>query len=236
MVFPAQSYLNFIRSPDAPFVVDATLHVTNYANFTNNGAGVTWTPFDMPGTGYQTAVALIDPTTGLPRLIFGNDTGIWSVLDDNGSFETTIGGFDSTPGINRNGNLQITQFYYGAAQPSTAAAEAAGALFYGGAQNTGGPSSSPNILTTGDLQWSIPGQLQSGAGVATDQQGPARSTSICSPSRAVTTPTPISSRSTAPAGPSACSRPAAASPLPTRNGSPSASPTSPSTRSTATMP
>ena len=144
--------------------------------FTNNGAGATWTAFDMPGTGYQTAVALTDPTTGLPRLIFGSDTGIWSVLDDNGTFETAIGGTqngDPTPGINRNGNLQLAQFYYGAAQPSTAAAQAAGALFYGGAQNLGAVSSTGSILTTGNLGWSIngAGQLQSGAGVATDQQG-----------------------------------------------------------------
>ena len=95
----------------------------------------------MPGTGYQTAVAMIDPTTGLPRLIFGNDTGIWSVLDDNGSFETTIGGIDAAPSVNRNGNLQLAQFYYGAVQPSTAAAEVAGSLFYGGAQNLGAVSS-----------------------------------------------------------------------------------------------
>ena len=168
------SYLNYIRNPLMPFMAEAsTLHVANYANFTNNGAGATWTAFDMPGTGYQTAVAIVDPATGLPRLIFGSDTGIWSALDDNGSIETTIGGIFSAPSVNRNGNLQLAQFYYGAVQPSTAAAEVAGALFYGGAQNLGAVSSTAGILTTGDLQWSInaAGQLQSAAGVATDQQG-----------------------------------------------------------------
>ncbi len=121
------SYLNFIRNPDAPFVANATLEVYDYASFTNNGAGVTWMPFDMPGTNYQSAVAVADPTTGLPRLIFGNSQGVWSVLDNNGTLETEIG-TEQTPGVNRNGNLQITQFYYGAAQPSNAAAQVAHAL------------------------------------------------------------------------------------------------------------
>ena len=102
------SFLNYIRNPDDPFMFDATLRVYNYENFTNNGAGATWTAFDMPGTGYQTAIALTDPTTGLPRLIFGNDTGIWSVLDDNGTFETAIGSTYLTPSFNRNGDLQLS--------------------------------------------------------------------------------------------------------------------------------
>ena len=39
---------------------------------------------------------MVDPTTGLPRLIFGNDQGVWSILDDNGTFETQIGTSDAT--------------------------------------------------------------------------------------------------------------------------------------------
>ena len=45
----------------------------------------------------------------------------------------------------------------------------ADALFYGSALGTGGPVSSPNILTTGNIAWS--GPTGSAAGVATDQQG-----------------------------------------------------------------
>jgi len=138
-------------------------------------------PFDMPGTGdisgtgYLAAVALTDPTTGLPRLIFGNSQGVWSVLDNNGVMESSVGGTDALPATNRNGNLQITQFYYGAVQPSNAAAQIAGALFYGAAQDNGGPFSDPSILTDGDLQWSVPAgdisaYLDSSA-VAVDQQG-----------------------------------------------------------------
>ena len=163
------SYLNYIRNPAGPFVSDSTLQVFNYASFTNNGAGVTWIPFDMSGTDYHRVAAMIDPTTGLPRLIFGNDQGVWSVLDNNGTFQTTIGSNTALPGMNRNGNLQITQFYYGATQPSNAAAQVAGALFYGSAQDNGGPVSGSNILASGNLTWSGPGGDASGVG--TDQQG-----------------------------------------------------------------
>ncbi len=55
--------------------------------------------------------------------------------------------------MDRNGNLQITQFYYGAAQPRSAAAQIAGALFYGSSQDNGGPVSDPNILTDGNITW-----------------------------------------------------------------------------------
>ena len=48
----------------------------------------------------------------------------------------------TVPFGSRNGNLQITQFYYGAAQPSRLAAQIAGALFYGQAQDDGFPRSS----------------------------------------------------------------------------------------------
>ncbi len=163
------SFLNFIRNPEDPFVGDATLDVFNYASFTNNGAGVEWIPFDVGGTDYHKIATTIDPLTGLPRLIFGNDQGIWSVLDNNGTFETQIGTSDALAGISRNGNLQITQFYYGAAQPSNAAALMAQALFYGSAQDNGGPMSDPGIINNGDIVWNGPGG--DATGVATDQQG-----------------------------------------------------------------
>ena len=162
-------YLNFIRDPNAPFLANATLHVYNYSSFTNNGAGAEWIPFDMSGSGYHSVATMIDPTTGLPRLIFGNDQGVWSVLDNNGTFETTIGASDALPDMNRNGNLQITQFFYGAAQPSSAAAQIAGALFYGSAKDNGGPVSDPDIITNGDITWN--GPTGDAVGVATDQQG-----------------------------------------------------------------
>ena len=109
---------------------------------------------EISGTGYQILLAEVDPTTGLTRLIAGNLTGIYSGLDDNGTFEATIGSSTPTPGVNRNGNLDLAQVYYGAVQPSSAAAQVAGALFYAGAENIGGQASDPNLITDGDLQWS----------------------------------------------------------------------------------
>jgi subtilisin-like proprotein convertase family protein len=179
-------YFNFIRDPSQPFYQNnSSLRVFRYASFTNNGFGVKWTPFDMPGTDYHRVYSMIDPTTGLPRLIFGNDQGIWSVLDNNGQFQVAIGvtvspttgqpsggeiGISSAaPGIDRNGNLQITQFYYGAAQPSNLGAQIATALLYGSAQDNGGPVSAADVLTTGNIRWSGPGGDASGVG--TDQQG-----------------------------------------------------------------
>ena len=77
------------------------------------------------------------------------------------------------PDINRNGNLQVAQFYSGVVQPSIAAAAAAGSLFYGAAQNTGVMSSDPGILTTGDLQWTQAQETEDG--VDRQRTGRARS-------------------------------------------------------------
>ncbi len=181
-------YENFIRSPDAPFVGNATLDVFDYSDFTNNGAGVTWIPFDPTGnpagTDYHAVAVMTDPLTGLPRLILGNSQGVWTILDNNGTFETQVGASSSgvqlgsptaqLAGLDRNGNLQITQFYYGAVQPSSVAAQLAGALFYGSSQDNGGPVSDPNIISNGNLTWSGPtldANTGDAAGVATDQQG-----------------------------------------------------------------
>src|SRR5258705_519635 len=65
--------------------------------------------------------------------------------------------------------MQISQFYYGAAQPSGIAAQIAGALFYGQAQDNGSLASDPNVLDNGNIIWS--GPEGDGAGVATDQTG-----------------------------------------------------------------
>jgi subtilisin-like proprotein convertase family protein len=172
-------YEDLIRNPQDPFLVNATLDVFDYSSFTNNGTGVTWTVFDPGGTDYHAVTTMVDPLTGLPRLLFGNDQGVWTILDNDGTFETQIGTSasgvqlgsptDQLASTDRNGNLQITQFYYGAAQPSTTAAENADALFYGSAQDDGGPVSDPNILTTGNLTGNGPGG--DATGVGTDQQG-----------------------------------------------------------------
>ena len=135
---------------------------------------------EISGTGYQVSVTEVDPTTGLPRLIVGNLDGVYSGLDNNGQFETYIGtsagaNADATPSINRNGNLQLGQIYYVAAQPSSAAAQAAQSLFYAGAENIGGQSANANLITDGDLIWSSlqepGGTVLNASGTGVDQQG-----------------------------------------------------------------
>src|SRR5262249_40314517 len=110
----------------------------------------------------------VDPLTGHARIIIGDDQGVFTTVDNNGTFSSGIGTDQLGSGA-RNGNLQITQFYYGAAQPSSAAAQIAGAMFYGQAQDDGFPRSDPNVLNDGNIGWS--GSTGDGTGVATDQQG-----------------------------------------------------------------
>ncbi|WP_168189494.1 Ig-like domain-containing protein [Paludisphaera borealis] len=179
--FTQGDYLNYIRDPNDPFNSSTTLYVSNLTQFANNGFGVTWTPFDAPTNDvldYHRLFTMVDPVTGLPRLIFGTGQGIWSVLDDNGvQLVGSSVGTQPTPGASRNGNLQITQFYYGSAQPTNTAVAASydKSLFYGGSFGNSSPSSTGNGLNTGNLGWY---QTASpfGAGTysyqsATDQQG-----------------------------------------------------------------
>jgi hypothetical protein len=84
----------------------------------------------------------------------------------------TPGGNTPVVNFSRNGNLQLTQHYYGASQPSELAALVAGALFYGQDQDTGFPRSTPTVLQTGDIRWNgAGGGRGDGSGVATDQTG-----------------------------------------------------------------
>ena len=121
----------------------------------------------------------------------------------------------ATPGINRNGNLQITQFYYGAAQPSSAAAQIAGALFYGSAQDNGGPVSDPSVISNGNISWSGPWRRRHRRGHRPAGRGHGLPVLLAVLRRQRFDYIQTSSRSTAgrPA-PSACSRPATACPTP----------------------
>src|SRR5206468_1483325 len=78
--------------------------------------------------------------------------GMYTAFDTNG----TLSGF-----TNRNGNLQLAQFYYGASQPNSA-------HFYTAVQDGAADQSSFNVLG-GDLTWSE--HQGDGSGVAVDQTG-----------------------------------------------------------------
>lgn len=164
--------VNLIRNPFNPLGGSATFYTPNISSLNNTGAGAKWVPIDqfMGGADIHRLVAFRDPLTGKSRLIIGNDHGVWSTVDNgDGTIDGGIG-TAIAPSLSRNGNLQITQFYYGAAQPSSAAAQIAQALFYGQAQDDGFPRSTADVLTTGNIFWGFSAGGD-GAGVATDQTG-----------------------------------------------------------------
>jgi len=165
-------------------------------SFTNSGQDIRWSPFDklwnplkgafdipndmLTGTTDQhRIITMRDPLTGQTRLILGDDQGVFTGVDQgNGQLFESLGSVTDLSSTNgdvpvvtgsRNGNLQITQFYYGATQPSILAAQIGQALFYGNAQDDGFPVSTPDILATGNIQWT--GPTGDGSGIATDQTG-----------------------------------------------------------------
>ncbi len=207
-------FLNLRHAPNtgvagtSPFNVNASLAVqgaaTDYGgayDFINNGSHVKWTPLDEilkanPGdvtgsTNLHGAQAFVDPVTGQVRLIFADDQGVFTaLLNPDGTVNNGIG-TDVAANYSRNGNLQDEQFYYGAAQPSNLAAQAAGALFYASGLGILAAQSDPNLLNNGNLTWDnsavlspLPGSQRDtanneaiassdrrGTGIATDQTG-----------------------------------------------------------------
>ena len=192
----SQQYINLIQDPTAPFLTNSTLYLSNVASFTNDGSGITWTPFDEllkssandfePSTNIHQMISIIDPLTGNARLIVADDQGVFTGVDlGNGNISAGIGN-QASPTYSRNGNLQAAQFYYGAAQPSNVAAQIAQAMFYGNGLHTGVATSdpgeiNPNDPNNGNVDWSAPtqdtgntgtlsGEID-GVGVQVSQQG-----------------------------------------------------------------
>jgi subtilisin-like proprotein convertase family protein len=182
-------YLNLLHNPSDPFNGKTLIPVTGVNDFANTGAGIKWILFDgalAGSSGQHRLVAVSDPLTGHTRLIFGDDQGVFSGVDrGDGTFVQSLGSTTNlgdasgnvvVPFGSRNGNLQITQFFYGAAQPSNLAAQVAvvKGLFYGTTQDNGFPASDVNVLTDGNLVWTNPNGAAShgdGTGVATDPTG-----------------------------------------------------------------
>lgn len=206
---PASNFLNLRYAPNngtpgtSPFNINATLVLSNVAGvgFINNGTGATWSLFDEPlkanggdptgSTNLHNIVSYVDPITGAVRMIFANDMGVFTALvNPDGTLNNGIG-TDVAVNYSRNGNLQNEQFFNSAAQPSSAASQAAGALFYASGQSTLAAQSSSTVLTSGNLTWdnstvlnappgstlgttanqSISTSYRSGVGIATDATG-----------------------------------------------------------------
>ena len=184
-------YLNLRHSPTDPFNVSATLFVFNANSFTNTGYGVAWEPLDQAygdplqgSTNIHQLVTVIDPLTGLTRLLVADDQGVFTgVYNADGSLHTAGIGSLATVTGSLNGNLQDEMLYYSAAQPSALAAQAVGALFYGSGIGMANVQSASDLLNTGNLTWTVSGpsygDLQNvintddrgGTGIATDQTG-----------------------------------------------------------------
>lgn len=167
-----QDFLNLSRDPFNPFLTDSTLLVTdNITSFVNSGERVRYGPFDgfINTADVHRLVTYVDPITGLTRLIAGGDQGLFTSVGD--AEGNNVLGIDFARTINgaRNGNLQLTQFYSGAVQPSQLAADLAGALFYGMAQDNGFPVSGADVLSTGNTTWR--GATGDGSGVGVDPTG-----------------------------------------------------------------
>ncbi len=172
--FSGSEFFNLSRDPDNPFLTDSSVFVQNTKSIVNDGADVKWRTFFNPlgGTAdIHQIISFIDPVTRKNRLIYLGDQSIGSGVDFGDGNDNFVGnlGFTQLPFANRTGNMQITQFYDGAAQPSTLAADIASAFFYGGSQDNGSPRSRGDVLRTGNIQWN--GPAGDASGVATDQTG-----------------------------------------------------------------
>jgi subtilisin-like proprotein convertase family protein len=177
--YPPAPYVNMLRDPDNPFLTPSSLRFTGVSRFTNTGEGATFGPFgaaDLYYTSNHHEIAVIrDPLTGATRVIMGNDEGVFTATDvGDGTSAPDIGNSVSVSG-GRNGNLQIVQFYDGAAQPGVLSADLAGALLYGVSLNNSYPYSDPDVLDTGAIGWASPLGLGSGSGVKADQTGTGQS-------------------------------------------------------------
>jgi sugar lactone lactonase YvrE/subtilisin-like proprotein convertase family protein len=202
-IFPTtdQYFTDLIADPYSPFLRNATILATSAGSFNNLGEDssyASYLPILQGTSSLYTVFTMKDPLTGRSRLIYGDANGVYTGVDQgNGQLLQSLGGVadlgqatGNTPVVtgSRVGNLQITQFFYGAAQPSVLAAAVAanipgsGGLFYGNSWNNSFPVSDPNILSNGNLNWLTPSTLnitpseannvsQSGTGVATDQTG-----------------------------------------------------------------
>jgi subtilisin-like proprotein convertase family protein len=170
------NYVNLFRDPQQPFpnaVIDATLFVRNEASNLNDGTDVHWfyvtdqalldsdvfvpTQSINDLNAINRMLTVVDPITGLGRLIYGDDHGVHTVVMNPDLPVSTnydqvgwIGGADYQINGDRNGNLQIAEFHSGAVQPSLLAADIAGALFYGvGHIPQDASGSDPHMVETG---------------------------------------------------------------------------------------
>jgi subtilisin-like proprotein convertase family protein len=181
-----QSFLNMTHNPLDPFNLNSTILLANTNTINNTGAVAPWTSIDF--TGLQTdgnptsnvhqLMTIVDPVTGQTRILVGNDVGIYSGVVDAGGGQdegVSVNGLSGT-GVadtngSRNGNLQIAQLVEGAIQPSLAAADANGALFFASNYEEGALVAPKTLLTSGNLGWTATAVGSNSGNVAVDATG-----------------------------------------------------------------
>lgn len=167
-------YINVVFNPGSPFSANSAYKINGLHSLTNSGAGVKWTPLTgalYGATNLHQAVSYVDPLTGQARLIFATDDGVYTgVVAADGSLTTAVGTAQVASGP-RNGNLQIGEFYTGAAEPNIDLGNIV-SLFLGNTQATGQTATDKNLVTTGNVGSSgnTSGEID-GTQVAVDQQG-----------------------------------------------------------------
>src|SRR5262249_1311191 len=82
--------MNLIRNPTNLFNGNANYLDNRTARFANTGVGAKWKPFDIGGTDQHRIVTFRDPVTGYGRIIIGDDQGMYTALDINGTLSTGV--------------------------------------------------------------------------------------------------------------------------------------------------
>jgi subtilisin-like proprotein convertase family protein len=161
---------------------------TNVDRIVNSGRETSWQVVTLgEHTGHHDVFTMVDPVTKKSRLIVGTGGGFWTGVDGEQaagaddaclalyfapcalSTESRVGTAVAGSG-SRNGNLQITQFFYGGVQPDPRAAAVAGTLHVGASIENGLTLSSPDVLNSGQT---VASGTQSGdvGSVAVDPTG-----------------------------------------------------------------
>ncbi len=189
-------FINASRDPNNPFTTNSTLRVSNVGSMVNDGTDIKWQPFNdilavgavragevtnerLPATDVHTIFPFIDPITGRTRFIYGTDQGVFTGVDRGDGLLDDALGFNRLVTGSRNGNLQVAQFYSGAIQPSQLAADVAGSLFYGMAQDVGFLAADSRALSQGNTN--LRGPSGDGAWVEVDPTGSGRAFQYRSP-------------------------------------------------------
>ncbi len=159
-----------LRDPLNPFLAPSSLQFEQAINFRNDGSDVSWQFLDFGQSSVNQMTEITDPVTGNVRLIAADIVGIATMVNEGAGVIDTGIGLDTVVNGDRTGNLQVSEITQTGAEPSTLAADIAGALLFSENPVVGVAMSDPNIFQDGNMSW---GNLSTGWGemVNTDPTG-----------------------------------------------------------------